>query len=50
MKDLVDNLFGGRLDKNKILELKRRLPDEEICSIYGLDSEKVDSYDDIESV
>ncbi|CAI4229968.1 unnamed protein product [Auanema sp. JU1783] len=38
LSEVVRNLFGGRTDKNKMLEIEKSHPDDEICNLYGLTS------------
>ncbi|WKX89615.1 hypothetical protein Q1695_008902 [Nippostrongylus brasiliensis] len=44
IRDVVVNLFGGRTDKNKMVDIVRCLPDDDVCSIYGLDSKDTAIY------
>lgn len=43
---VVTNLFGGRTDKNKMVDIVRCLPSEEVCATYGLDPKNVSVYAD----
>uniref|UniRef100_A0A0K0D9P4 DNA_mis_repair domain-containing protein n=1 Tax=Angiostrongylus cantonensis TaxID=6313 RepID=A0A0K0D9P4_ANGCA len=46
-REVVFNLFGGRIDKTKMVEIVRCLPSNEVCSIYGLDPKNSLIYADI---
>ncbi|VDM52342.1 unnamed protein product [Angiostrongylus costaricensis] len=46
-REVVFNLFGGRIDKTKMVEIVRCLPSNEVCSIYGLDPKNTLIYADI---
>lgn len=46
IRDVVTNLFGGRTDKNKMVDIVRCLPSEEVCATYGLDPKNVSVYAD----
>ncbi|KAK5968190.1 DNA mismatch repair protein, partial [Trichostrongylus colubriformis] len=46
IREVVTNLFGGRADKNKMVDIVRCLPGEEVCLNYGLDPKKTSIYAD----
>nr|CDJ83098.1 ATP-binding region and DNA mismatch repair protein and MutL domain containing protein [Haemonchus contortus] len=46
IRDVVINLFGGRTDKNKMVDIVRCLPNDEVCSNYGLDPKNTEIYAD----
>uniref|UniRef100_A0A914RWJ4 Uncharacterized protein n=1 Tax=Parascaris equorum TaxID=6256 RepID=A0A914RWJ4_PAREQ len=35
IKEVLISLFGARSDKNAVLDIVQRAPDNEVCSIYG---------------
>uniref|UniRef100_A0A915B1E2 Mismatch repair endonuclease PMS2 n=2 Tax=Parascaris univalens TaxID=6257 RepID=A0A915B1E2_PARUN len=39
IKEVLISLFGARSDKNAVLDIVQRAPDNEVCSIYGLSAE-----------
>ncbi|RCN36942.1 DNA mismatch repair protein [Ancylostoma caninum] len=48
VREVVLNLFGGRTDKNKMVDVVRCLPTDEVASIHGVDPKNTSAYDDIE--
>ncbi|KAL6730486.1 hypothetical protein Aduo_001459 [Ancylostoma duodenale] len=48
VREVVLNLFGGRTDKNKMVEVVRCLPTDEVASIHGIDPKNTSAYIDIE--
>uniref|UniRef100_F1KTY7 Mismatch repair endonuclease PMS2 n=1 Tax=Ascaris suum TaxID=6253 RepID=F1KTY7_ASCSU len=39
IKEVLVSLFGARSDKNAVLDIVQRAPDNEVCSIYGVSAE-----------
>ncbi|EYC09891.1 hypothetical protein Y032_0058g2876 [Ancylostoma ceylanicum] len=48
VREVVVNLFGGRTDKNKMVDVMRCLPTDEVASIHGVDAKNTSAYDNIE--
>ncbi|PIO77293.1 DNA mismatch repair protein [Teladorsagia circumcincta] len=46
IRDVVTNLFGGRTDKNMMVDIVRCLPNDEVCLNYGLDPKNTSIYAD----
>ncbi|VDK56384.1 unnamed protein product [Anisakis simplex] len=40
IKDVLVTLFGARSNKNAVLDIVQRLPNDQICILYGVDAEK----------
>ncbi|KJH53007.1 DNA mismatch repair protein [Dictyocaulus viviparus] len=47
IQELIYNLFGGRNDKNRMVGIVQCLPNDEVCSMYGLDKRNNSMYSDI---
>ncbi|EPB66719.1 MutL dimerization domain protein [Ancylostoma ceylanicum] len=48
VREVVVNLFGGRTDKNKMVDVMRCLPTDEVASIHGVDAKNTSAYDNID--
>ncbi|VDN19491.1 unnamed protein product [Cylicostephanus goldi] len=48
VREVVINLFGGRADKNKMVDVVRCVPTEDIALMHGVDPKNTSAYVDIE--
>ncbi|CAJ0593653.1 unnamed protein product [Cylicocyclus nassatus] len=48
VREVVINLFGGRADKNKMVDVVRCVPTEDVALMHGVDPKNTSAYVDIE--